>query len=65
MRNRAVVVALTGSQFWIANCTFFNNEAKDDSAIIYANKNQLMQHIVDSTSQVKRLESIFEFSSVR
>lgn len=64
MRTRAVVVALNGSQFWLANCTFVSNEAEDDSAIIYSNQNQLMQHIVDSTSQFKQLLSIFEFSSV-
>ena len=39
MRKRALVVVLSGSQFWLAQCTFVNNEAEDDSAIIYANQN--------------------------
>ena len=52
IRKRSLIVALNGSQFWVANCTINANEAEDDTAIIYSNNNRPQNHLIDGTANV-------------
>jgi hypothetical protein len=67
--KRSLVVALDGSQFWVANATISANEALEDTAIIYSSNNRPMQHLLDGSVNTQSgvsliLQSIFEYSTV-